>query len=107
MQRQFLHGLGHGIHIVWPVLSGILVWQLILGLLITWLERWPLDDGLYFTFVTGLTIGYGDLVPHRGLSRFLAIVIGLSGTVLTGLVAAIAVQALQTTVSTTPPPNSR
>jgi hypothetical protein len=107
MRKKFLLALGHGIHIVWPVLSGILVWQLILGLLITWLEHWPLVDGLYFTFVTGLTIGYGDLVPHRGLSRFLAIVIGLSGTMLTGIVAAIAVQALQMTVSSVPPPNSR
>jgi len=50
---------------------------------------------VYFTFVTGLTIGYGDLVPHHTLSRFLAILIGFLGIVLTGLIAAIAVRALQ------------
>jgi len=81
---------------VWPVVSAILGWQLALGFMVTWLERWPLGDGVYFTFVTGLTIGYGDLVPHRVLSRFLAILIGLLGTVVTGLIAAIAVRALQT-----------
>ena len=96
IQRQFLHALGHYLHIVWPVLFGILAWQLGLGFLIAWIERWSLGDGVYFTFVTGLTIGYGDLVPHQPLSRFLAILVGLLGTVLTGLIAAIAVRALQT-----------
>jgi Ion channel len=59
-----------------------------------------LGDGVYFTFVTGLTIGYGDLVPRQPLSRFLAILIGLFGTVVTGLVAAIAVRALQIATET-------
>jgi hypothetical protein len=99
MRKEFLLALGRGLRIVWPILSGILVWQLVLGLLVTWLERWVLGDGLYFTFVTGLTIGYGDLVPRQLASRILAILIGLLGTMLTGLVAAIAVHALQTTVS--------
>ena len=107
MHKRFLLALGHNLRIVWGVLSGILVWQLVLGLLITWLERWPVGEGLYFTFVTGLTIGYGDLVPRQPLSRFLAIVIGLFGVVLTGLVAAIAVQALQTTVQDTRHANGR
>jgi hypothetical protein len=98
MRKEFLLALGRSLHIVWPILSGILVWQLVLGLLVTWLERWPLGDGLYFTFVTGLTIGYGDLVPRQLASRILAILIGLLGTMLTGLVAAIAVLALHTTV---------
>src|SRR5262249_27377801 len=98
MRRLFLVGLGHRVHLCWPVISAILLWQLVFGLLVTWHEGWHLCDGLYFTFITGLTIGYGDLVPHQPLSRFFAIVIGLSGTVLTGLVAAIAVQALQTAV---------
>ena len=96
IQRQFLHALGHYLRVVWPVLFGILAGQLGLGFLIAWIERWSLGDGVYFTFVTGLTIGYGDLVPHQPLSRFLAILVGLLGTVLTGLIAAIAVRALQT-----------
>ena len=106
MQKTFLLAFGHGLRIVWPILSGILVWQLVLGLLVTWLERWSLGDGLYFAFVTGLTIGYGDLVPRQPLTRLLAILIGLFGVVLTGLIAAVAVHALQTTVSRVRPPNS-
>jgi hypothetical protein len=80
---------------VWPILSGILGWQLALGVLIGWLEGWSVGDAVYFTFVTGLTIGYGDLVPHQPLSRFLAILVGLLGIVITGIVVAIVVRALQ------------
>jgi voltage-gated potassium channel len=84
------------------VLFSILAWQLALGVLIAWLERWSLGDGVYFTFVTGLTIGYGDLVPRQPLSRFLAILVGFFGVVLTGLVAAVAVRALQTATDDPP-----
>ena len=49
----------------------------------------------YFTFVTALSIGYGDLVPKGFFARLIAIVIGFTGILLTGLVAAIGVHALQ------------
>lgn len=52
-------------------------------------------DGVYFAFVTGLTVGYGDLVPKLLLSRVIAIVLGFSGILLTGLVAAISVYSLE------------
>jgi hypothetical protein len=67
------------------------------GLLIGHIEGWRIVDALYFTFVTGLTIGYGDLTPRHVVSRLLAVVIGLAGIVLTGLVAAVAVEALRAT----------
>ena len=64
------------------------------GFVIGRVEDWGIGDALYFTFVTGLTIGYGDLVPKHAATRILALLIGLFGIVLTGLVAAAAVQAL-------------
>ena len=67
------------------------------GLLIGFIERWRVEDALYFTFVTGLTIGYGDLTPRHVASRLLAVMIGFAGIVLTGLVAAISVEALRAT----------
>jgi len=106
MRRKFWRELGHTLRIVWPILSSILLLQLVFGLLITWVERWPLGDGLYFTFVTGLTIGYGDLLPRQPFSRFLAILIGFFGIILMGLVTAVAVRAVQTAASPEHPPNS-
>jgi hypothetical protein len=66
-----------------------------LGVVIAMLEDWPLTEGIYFAFVPGLTIGYGDLVPKAPLARVLAVSIGFTGVLLTGLVAAVGVQALQ------------
>jgi hypothetical protein len=95
LRRAFFTALFQQLRIVWPILSGILLVMVGPGLVIGRIEGWPIGDALYFTFVTGLTIGYGDLTPRHGVSRCLAVLIGLSGIVLTGLVAAISVRALQ------------
>ena len=58
------------------------------------IEGWSVHESLYFAFVSGLTIGYGDFAPKTLVTRVLAIVIGLCGILLTALVAAIAVKAL-------------
>ena len=64
-------------------LSGILSGMICLGLLIGYFEGWGVGDALYFTFVTGLTIGYG-ITPHRAVSRLLAVGIGFAGSIRTG-----------------------
>ena len=96
VRRRFFTALGQAIHLAWPVLSTILAIQIALGLLIGFVEGWALGDAVYFTFVTGLTIGYGDIVPRQALARALAIGIGISGLFLTGLIAGIAVYAMRT-----------
>ena len=58
------------------------------------IEGWSVSDSIYFAFVSGLTIGYGDLAPKTFAARVLAIMIGTCGVLLTGLVAAVAVKAL-------------
>src|SRR5438874_13787705 len=93
VRRRFSIALGHAIHVTWPVLSGILVIEVALGLLIGFVEGWSVGDAVYFSFVTGLTIGYGDIVPRQTPTRALAVVLGFGGILLTGLVAGIAVNA--------------
>jgi hypothetical protein len=95
VRGRFLVAVGHAIHLTWPVLSTILAIQLALGLLIGFFEGWSVGDAVYFTFVTGLTIGYGDIVPRQALARALAIGIGISGLFLTGVIAGIAVYAMR------------
>ena len=99
VRRRFFVALGHAIHLTWPVLSTILAVQVALGLLIGFVEGWSVGDALYFTFVTGLTIGYGDIVPRQALARALAIGIGILGLFLTGVIASIAVQAMRTALA--------
>ena len=97
-RRQFLIAFWNEMRVVWPIFSALLAWQILVGTVIGWIEGWPWGNALYFTFVTGLTIGYGDLVPHSLVTRLLTVVIGLTGVVMIGLVAAIGVQALKTAV---------
>jgi hypothetical protein len=107
LRRSFLNGLYFGLHVVWPVLSGLIAAMVALGLIIGAIERWSVQDSLYFAFISGLTIGYGDLAPKALASRVLAIVIGMCGILLTGLVAAIAVKALTAVTPSggAPPPH--
>ena len=79
VRRRFLRALWNELQVVWPILSGLVGVQLVLGMLVGRLEGWPLGDATYFTFVT----------------RLFAVVIGFTGILLTGLVAAIGVRALQ------------
>jgi hypothetical protein len=97
MRRTFFLALIDQLRIVWPILSGIALTMIGSGLAIWRIEDWRLDEALYFTFVTGLTIGYGDCTPKHLSGRLLALAIGFSGIVLTGLIAAVTVKALNAT----------
>ena len=95
VRQQFYAELLRGVKLAWPILFGLLGIIVALGIVIGWREGWTLLDAVYFAFVSGLTIGYGDLVPKQPLSRVLAIVIGLTGVLLVGLIVAIGVRALE------------
>jgi hypothetical protein len=99
LRRCFFVALGHAIHVTWPVLSAVLAVQLALGLLVGFVGGWSLGDAVYFTFTTGLTIGYGDLVPRQASTRALAIGIGFFGLFVTALIAAIAVHAMRSSLT--------
>jgi len=94
LRRKFVAGLLAGLRVVWPILSVLLGLIIALGVVVGLIEGWSLHESVYFAFVSGLTIGYGDLAPKSLLTRVLAILIGVCGVLLTALVAAIAVKAL-------------
>lgn len=94
LRRNFVAGLFIGLRIVWPILSVLLGLIVALGLVVGLIEGWSLHESIYFAFVSGLTIGYGDLAPKSLLTRVLAILIGVCGVLVTALVAAVAVKAL-------------
>ena len=91
LRRKFLSGLLAGLRVVWPILSVLLGLIVALGLVVGVIEGWSVHESIYFAFVSGLTIGYGDLAPQSLLTRALAIAIGVCGVLLTALMAAIAV----------------
>jgi hypothetical protein len=94
MRSYFFAELLKGLKIVWPVISGLIGIMVVTGYVVGKLEDWSFGDGIYFAFISGLTIGYGDFVPHHPVSRMLAVMIGFVGILLMGLVTAIGVRAL-------------
>lgn len=100
-RREFYKAVGYYLRVVWPILSTMLLVIVTFGLIISYLEGWDPFDGIYFSFVTGLTIGYGELVPKLPLSRILAILLGFNGVLLTAIFAAISVRAIETAVRVT------
>jgi len=95
LRRLYWRSFLAGVVIVWPVLSVLLATKAVLGVIIAAVEGWSLGQGVYFAFVTGLTIGYGDLVPRQPLTQILAVAIGFLGIILIGLVSALSVRAFQ------------
>jgi hypothetical protein len=83
IRRRFVLGLFVGLHVVWPILSALLALIVALGIVVGLLEGWSVQESLYFAFVSGLTIGYGDLAPKALLARVLAILISVCGVLVT------------------------
>jgi hypothetical protein len=57
-------------------------------------ENRELGEGIYFAFITGLSIGYGDITPATAWGRVVSVLIGLVGTIFVGLTVAVATRAL-------------
>ena len=95
---MFKRFTSHFFYIFWQVRSVIfsLIALIVIGaMVIAYVEKMPFGDALYFSFVTGLTIGYGDIAAKTLLGRLVALLIGLIGIIFTGMVVAVAVRAVQ------------
>ena len=91
---DFLRALLVMLRHFFPIWGGIAILISLLGLIIAQLEdEISAGTALYFAWVTGTTVGYGDLVPTVGITRVLAIVIAILGIVLTGTIVTIAIEA--------------
>ena len=67
------------------VLFGLTVLVLSGCIALAYVEEMPLGDAMYFAFVTGLTIGYGDIAPATMWGRVISICIGFVGVLFTGM----------------------
>jgi hypothetical protein len=68
---------------------------MVIAVVIRHLEKMPFGESLYFSFITGLTIGYGDIVVKTPYARLLAVLLGLIGIIFTGLMVAAALRAVE------------
>lgn len=70
-------GAGHRRHVA-VLLSGALVCTLAGAVLFAVTQHYPFTTGLYWAITTATTVGYGDVVPHDGLGRVVAVAVMLT-----------------------------
>ena len=99
--RIFIRFCHHFFSIIWHFHAVFLsLFGLIVGIaaLITHIEKMPFGEALYLSFITGLTIGYGDIVVKTPVGRLLAVLLGLIGIIFTGIMVAAAIRAIEKSI---------
>ena len=64
------------------------------GVLISRFDRIPLEEAIYFAFITAFTVGFGDVAPRSRGARIVTVLLALFGVILVGIAVAVAVHAL-------------
>ena len=82
-----------------PIWGAIAILISFIGFLIAQQEtELETTEALYFAWVTGTTVGYGDIVPTLGITRLLAIIVAILGVMFTGIIVAMAIEAAKIAV---------
>ena len=102
-QRQsdfviFLRYFAKYLYFVRHVVIALLVQIVLGGVVISYLEGLHVGESIYFAFITGLTVGYGDIEPVTTWGRVVSVGIGTIGMLFTGMTVAVATRALADTV---------
>ncbi len=56
-------------------------------------EGWRRCEAYYWSMITALTVGYGDLRPSRRSTKFMAILVAIVGIMFSGVFVAVTVTA--------------
>ena len=100
--REFLLFCKHLLHIlryVRGVLLVLIAALLTCAVIVAQVENMGFGDALYFTLITGLTVGYGDITPANTLGRIASIIAAVIGVIYVGIVVAAANRALRDAVA--------
>jgi voltage-gated potassium channel len=89
----FIRIFSWGVYLTSPILVAMVVLIISLGLVVGRIESWTRFDSIYWSFITALTVGYGDIRPARKVSKALSIIVGAVGIMLGGILVAITLQA--------------
>ena len=65
-----------------------------LTVIFAWAEDQTLGNAIYFTLVTGLTVGYGDITPVTPIGKAVSAAIAVVGVITAGIYVAIATRAV-------------
>ena len=91
---DFIYTLAQMVALGWPVLVLLITCIVVLAFIVGRIEDWTAIDSVYYGFITATTVGYGDIRPTQTSSKLVAIAIALIGMIMTGIVVALAVEAV-------------
>ncbi|MBL4800978.1 MAG: two pore domain potassium channel family protein [Emcibacter sp.] len=77
------------IFLVSPLLVFLSIAIIFLGQVVCYIEKWHKFDGLYWSFITATTVGFGDISPLKKTSKTLSVLIALVGLMFTGIIIAV------------------
>jgi voltage-gated potassium channel len=70
-----------------------LMW-IMLTVIFAWAEDQTLGNAIYFTLITGLTVGYGDITPVTPIGKAASAAIAVVGVITAGIYIGIATRAV-------------
>lgn len=94
-RRKFVKIFFNLLAVTLPIWGSLVFLVAALGTLFAFREKISIFNGIYYAFITALTIGYGDITPHTNLGMILSVIIGVLGMVATGIIVAMAFQAVK------------
>jgi len=84
------------IYVLRKIVATLFLFVILMGVLLAYIEGLGIWEGIYFSFVTAFTLGYGDIAPHTPLGMFIcSILLPLAGMLLTGIMVAAAIKAIE------------
>lgn len=95
---RFLRHFLRSLHVVRGVFMMMGLGLLACVIVIVLAEGLPFGQAVYFVLITGLTVGYGDIVPTAAWGRVASVIAGVIGVINVGLIVAVATHALGRTV---------
>jgi voltage-gated potassium channel len=98
MLAHFTH---HFFKITWNLRAlylMLLAWIMAGAAVIAATEKLSFGKAVYFSLITGLTVGYGDIAPSTAIGQIVSVSLGLVGILFTGVVVAAAVEAVRRAV---------
>jgi len=69
------------------------------GLLFAYFEKLPMNQGVYFSLITSTTVGFGDITPKTGIGQIISVILAFIGTILFGLIVAVATYTFKKTIN--------
>ena len=92
---KFLELFITGLFMISPIILFLFGILLLIAKLTCRIEKWhSYSKAVYFIMITALTIGYGNTVPNTRNGRFLSLLSGFVGVVLTGVIVSIALNSV-------------